>query len=170
MSLESEQSNTELSLDNNTECDSVIITLISKDGQRFDCTYKEIKCSTMLTSAFNDIQSSEEKEIILPSIEGETLSNIVKFLKQHNGVEPPLPEKPVKTNNMKDITTEWMASFIEEICKDDTENLYKLISAANYLFINSLLHICCCKVAALIKGLPLDEIKPTLLPKKLKNI
>jgi S-phase kinase-associated protein 1 len=167
MSLDSE-STQPLSLDNSNN-DSVIITLVSNDNKRFECTFKEIQCSTMLTSAFNDLNNTDDKEIILSNIDSSTLFNIVKFLKYHNGTEPPLPEKPVKSKEMKEITTEWMAKFIDEVLANDTENLYKLISAANYLFINSLLHICCAKVASLIKGLPLDEIKPALIPNSMKN-
>jgi len=161
-----------------------LINLISNDKQIFPCTLKEIQCSKLLVSAFNgsdDILNLSEKteennkftmsninkhdnDIVLQNIDGETLGHIVQFLKEHNGTEPPLPEKPVKSKDMKDVTTEWMAKFIDDIVNKDITQLYKVISAANYLFINSLLHICCAKVASMLKGIPIDEIKNTLLP------
>jgi S-phase kinase-associated protein 1 len=169
LSIENESS---LSLDPEvTQDENEVITLTSNDNVSFTCTYKEIKCSNMLVSAFTDSKNNETKEnddnnIILSNIDGKTLNLIVKFLKEHNGVEPPLPEKPVKSKDMKEITTEWMANFVDDIVKDNKESLYKVISAANYLFINSLLHICCAKIASMIKGIPLEEIKDELLPKK----
>jgi S-phase kinase-associated protein 1 len=164
MSSSSTEDVSSLSLDNEVnQNENEVITLISNDNIRFECTFNEIKCSNMLVSAFTDIKNNEIKNnddnnITLSNIDGKTLKYIVQFLKQHNGVEPSLPEKPVKSKDMKEITTEWIANFIDEIVKDDKEYLYKVISAANYLFINSLLHICCAKIASMIKGIPLDEI------------
>ncbi len=173
-----------LSLDVDTS-NEVLINLISNDKQTFQCTLKEINCSNLLVAAFNGTidnvkpiegleEMKEQKEsfnidknnndISLSNVDGETLSYIVQFLKEHNGTEPPLPEKPVKSKEMKDITTEWMAKFIDDIVSKDINQLYKVISAANYLYINSLLHICCAKIASMLKGVPIDEIKNTLLP------
>jgi hypothetical protein len=181
------ESNVALSLDVDTS-EEVLINLISNDNVSFQCTLKEIKCSNLLISAFNGsidsiqpIEGMEVKEqqqlfninknnndIHLMNIDSETLGYIIEFLKEHNGTEPPMPEKPVKSNNMNDITTEWMAKFIDNIVKKDITLLYKVISAANYLYINSLLHICCAKIASMLKGIPIDEIKNTLLPENLK--
>jgi S-phase kinase-associated protein 1 len=181
--MSSTELNVPLSLDVDTS-DEVLINLISNDKQTYQCTLKEIKCSNLLVAAFNgsinDIkpiegfEMKEQKEVLnidknnndifLSNIDGETLKLIVDFLKHHNGEEPALPEKPVKSKEMKDITTDWMAKFIDDIVNKDITQLYKVISAANYLYINSLLHICCAKIASMLKGVPIDEIKNTLLP------
>ena len=181
--------NESLSLDVDTS-DDVIITLVSNDKVSYQVTLKEIKCSNLLLAAFDgyvdplkplDNKEEEKKEetlsidkhnneILLQNIDGEILHYIVQFLKEHNGTEPVLPEKPVKSKEMKEITTEWMAKFIDDIVKKDISQLYKVISAANYLFINSLLHICCAKIASMLKGIPIDEIKNTLLPNSKINI
>ncbi len=178
--------NVPLSLDDDTS-EETLITLISNDKQSFQCTLKEIKCSNLLIAAFNGtvdkmqpLEGMEEKkedsketplnidknnnEIVLHSIDGKTLNYIVQFLKEHNGVEPACPEKPVRSKEMSEITTNWMANFIDNIVKQDIKDLYKVISAANYLYINSLLHICCAKIASMLKGVPIDQIKNTLLP------
>jgi len=167
------QSNS-LSLDNN-ESLSTIVKLVSKDSVSFECTFKEIQCSKLLITAFNDLKNDNQNDIDnncinLTNIDGEILKYIVEFLKHHNGEEPPLPEKPVKSKDMKEITNEWMAEFIDNIVKKDIHILYKVISASNYLFINSLLHICCAKIASMIKGIPIDKIKNTLLTYKDKDV
>jgi hypothetical protein len=183
--------NESLSLDVDTS-DELIITLISNDKQSYQVTLKEIKCSNLLVAAFNGsidtlkplegLEVKEEKkeeslnidkhnnEILLSNIDSETLGYIVQFLKEHNGTEPALPEKPVKSKEMKEITTEWMAKFIDDIVNKDITILYKVVSAANYLFINSLLHICCAKIASMLKGIPIDQIKETLLPNSKLNL
>ena len=147
------------------------IKLVSKENTEFECTLKEIQCSNVLVVAFKDLNydETENTNIKLSNIDNETLKYIVDYLKYHNGVEPPLPEKPVRSNNMNEITTEWMAEFIDSIVKKDILILYKVISAANYLYINSLLHICCAKIASMIKGIPIDKIKNTLLQKSENN-
>ena len=55
----------------------------------------------------------------------------------------------------------WDAKFIDSIGENKQE-LYDIILAANYMDINSLLHLGCAKVASLIKGQPLDKIKDIL--------
>ncbi len=154
-----------LSLDDDDS--TTIIKLISNQKAVFECTIKEIQCSKVLVAAFKDLKYDEthNSSIELPSIDTETLQYIVDFLKHYNGEEPPLPEKPVRSKNMNEITTEWMAQFIDSIVNKNIFILYKVISAANYLYINSLLHISCAKIASTIKGLPIDEIKNTLLQK-----
>jgi S-phase kinase-associated protein 1 len=147
------------------------VKLVSNQNTEFECTLQEIQCSNVLVVAFKDLNSNETQNsnIELSNIDTETLKYIVDYLKHHNGVEPPLPEKPVRSKNMNEITTEWMAEFIDSIVKKDILILYKVISAANYLYTNSLLHICCAKIASMIKGVPIDEIKNTLLQQSKSN-
>lgn len=49
-----------------------------------------------------------------------------------------------------------------EALRQNRQALYDLILAANYMDIQSLLHLGCAKVASLIKGQPLEKIKDIL--------
>ena len=56
---------------------------------------------------------------------------------------------------MKNLTDEWSANFVDKM---STEELANLTVAANYMGINSLLDLCCAKVATLCKDKSDEEI------------
>eukprot|EP00483_Globobulimina_turgida_P002274 UN02276 len=66
-------------------------------------------------------------------------------------------EKPLKSENMREIVSEWEATFVEV----DQETLFELILAANHLKIKPLLDLTCAKVASMIKGKSPEEIRQT---------
>jgi hypothetical protein len=53
------------------------------------------------------------------------------------------------------------AAFIDRIA-ENKEKLYELVNGANFMKIDSLIHLGCAKLAALIKGEPLDRIAEIL--------
>jgi hypothetical protein len=56
----------------------------------------------------------------------------------------------------------WDALFIDDVDAKCRQSLYDLTLTANCLGVDSLLHLCCAKVACLIKGQPLEKIKEIL--------
>merc|ERR1712027_211795 len=64
-------------------------------------------------------------------------------------------EKPLKSGNMREVVSEWDATFVEI----EQETLFELILAANYTDIKSLLDLTCAKVASMIKGKNPEEIR-----------
>ena len=85
-------------------------------------------------------------------------SAIKEFLSHYNGEAPKEIEKPIQSNEMKNLTDEWSSTFIDKIPLEDLTNL---TVAANYMGINSLLDLCCAKVASLCKDKSEDEILKT---------
>jgi hypothetical protein len=155
--VEEEQKTPELSLDADIENDN--INLISKEGKSFSITKKQASLSELFSTTLTN--DPTETEIELNEISDSILSFIVEFLIHYNGEKPPMPEKPARSSDMKENTTEWNANFIDTV-SINKKDLYSLISAANYIHCESLLHLACCKVAAMIKNIPLSEIKKTL--------
>lgn len=103
-------------------------------------------------------------EIPVPGVGTEALAQVIRYMREHRGVEPPIVEKPLRSKVMKDVCPyKWDATFIDEI-GEVRQDLYNLILAANYMDIKSLLHLGCAKVASLIKGQPLEAIKGILDP------
>jgi len=145
-----------------------------KTAQKFDLGGYETKKSDKVHSG--------------PNISGQTLNEIVKYLKHHKGKVPAEIAKPIKSNIMSKIGLEdaWDAWFINRIGlygytspgrKYDPKNIdqtqcdtspegknaiFDLILAVNYLDIKSLLHLGCAKIATLIKGKTPEEIKKIL--------
>ena len=80
------------------------------------------------------------------------------FLNLFRDNAPPEIEKPLRSNNLSDVTTPWYSEFVNL----DQEILFELILAANYLDIKSLLELACAKVASSIKSRSIPEIRKYL--------
>jgi len=142
------------------------IKLISKDGKEFVIEKKYAFVSNLVKTSMDSDPSATE--LPMPGVRGDTLSRVVEYLIYHKGADPPIPEKPLRSTVMKDVCKDpWDAEFIDKIA-ENRQQLYDLILAANYMDIKSLLHLGCAKVAALIKGQPLEKIKD-ILSKGTKN-
>lgn len=140
--------------------DSGSTTLISSDEFRFTLEKKSLMISKLVMQALeNDANATE---VPIPGAKGAILELIIRYMTHHQGVEPPIIEKPLRSKLMKDVCKDkWDADFIDEI-GNNRQKLYDLILAANYMDIKGLLHLGCAKVASLIKGQPLEKIKGIL--------
>jgi len=140
--------------------DSGSIKLISSDQKEFSVKKKNAFISVVVkTSAENDASAAD----IPLNVKGDILSLIVEYMNHHEGTEPPIVEKPLRSKVMKDVVKDpWDAEFIDKI-GDNRQQLYDLILAANYLDIKALMHLGCAKVASLIKGQPLEKIREILV-------
>ncbi|TNV75339.1 hypothetical protein FGO68_gene11629 [Halteria grandinella] len=96
------------------------------------------------------------EEIALEDISKMTLDKVIEFLEyQEQGNPFPEIEKPLRSNDMRDVTTEWYATFVDL----DQESIFSIILAANFLNIPNLLHLSCAKVASIIKDRSIPEIR-----------
>jgi len=136
------------------------LKITSKDKLEYTVTKKNIMVSKLIkTSIEND---TETTEVPIPGVLGDILKLVIDYCNHHEGVEPPIIEKPLRSKIMKDVCKDkWDAEFIDKI-GENRQTLYDLILAANYMDIKSLLHLGCAKVASLIKGQPLEKIKDIL--------
>lgn len=148
---------------------SEVLQLESMDKKTFDVTKKAAYLSVLVkTTSEGDL---EEKKIPLPGVTSAVLTHVVEYLNHHNGTAGVAPEKPLRSNIMKEVCKDaWDAEFINRVCKYDEEKkvvtdkdaLYLLIRAANYMDIKCLLSLACARVSAMIKGVPLPEIPAVL--------
>ena len=121
---------------------------------------KVASISTLIKTAVESDDAAKEVEI--PGVDGSILELILTYMKHHNGTEPPIVDKPLRSKVMKEVCKDpFDATFIDDI-GEDRQQLYDLILAANYMDVKSLLHLGCAKVASLIKGQPLEKIKDIL--------
>ena len=156
-----EQTDMSLSLDDSTVMESQMIALVSVEGTRFELTRKQLSLSKFVQTALSNDQNTNEIPVS-SSYKDTAIAKVVEFLRHHDGEAPAIPEQPLRSKKMKEVTTEWCADFVDTVGKN-RDLLYKVIEVANYFDIPSLLHICCAKVASLIKGEKLEDIKGILL-------
>ena len=81
---------------------------------------------------------------------------VLKFLEHlAAGNAAPEIEKPLRSTDMSDVTTDWYAKYID--LNDD--QVQDIILAANYLDIKELLSLACAKLGSVIRGLSIPEFR-----------
>ena len=132
------------------------IKLITKEGKEIEITKKEAELSELLKAAIND--NPKETSFPLNELDEKSAEKIKEYLNHLNGVAPPEIEKPITSNEMKNLTDEWSSNFIDKM---SMEELVNLTVAANYMGINCLLDLCCAKIASLCKDKSEEDIFKT---------
>ena len=133
------------------------ITLISSDSQKLEISAKGAMRSELIKDSIEG-SKDDHIEFTVNNVKGDVLKKVAEYLEHYKNEEPKLYEKPLPSANLKDCVDEWDFNFID-IPIDD---VFKIILAANYLNIQSLLDLACAAVAALIKGKTTDEIRQIL--------
>jgi S-phase kinase-associated protein 1 len=134
----------------------IVLAGSGEDAGRVTISRKAACMSELLKSMLADDDDPKEvPEIPLLDITKDVLDKVVEFLNRHK--DDPLKEitKPITNNNIKEIVSEWDAKFVDL----EQEPLFRLILAANYLDIPSLLDLGICKLACMVKGKEPDEVK-----------
>ena len=156
----------ELSLDNEVDQQQMLM-VVAANGKSFEIEVKAAYLSKLVETTMESDATADS--VPIPFVQEDILKLIVEYLRHHNGVEPPEIQKPVRAKNMKDACDDkWSGEFIDAI-GNNRKQLYDLILAANYMDINSLLHLGCAKVASLIKGKPTEEIDDILAVEQAPN-
>lgn len=132
-----------------------MIKLRTSDGE-LTLESKDLMVRSMTIKGMIDDTTDLEEEIPLPEITKQTLVYVIDFLKHlAAGNAPPEIEKPLRSNDLKDVTTDWYANFIEHT--DDI--VQDIILAANFLDIKELLSLSCAKMGSVIRGLSIPEFR-----------
>ena len=127
--------------------------LQTKDKKIFKLSKKAGFLSELL-KGMKDIP--ENYEIPLnDDISSQTVEKIINYLVHFDGNPPKEISKPLYLTDMKKITDEYSADFVDKLKIDE---LVDMISAAHYMKINSLLDLCCAKMVSLCKGKNEEEI------------
>ena len=134
--------------------ESKIIKLITKEGKEIEITKDAAVLSELLKQKINDFP--DEEKFPINEVDEKMAEKVKEYLGHFNGNAPPEIEKPLKSNNIKNVTDEWSANFMNRMSFDD---IISLSEASNYMGINCLLDSCSSKIASLIKDKSEEEIK-----------
>ena len=130
-----------------------MVKLISIEGDELEVDIETANMSVLIKSMIDD--SGPDEDIPLPNVKKVILEKVIefcKFLKENPFREI---EKPLKTANLRDIVDPWYADYIDI----EQETLFEIVLAANYLDIKQLLELSCAKVASMIKGKSVQEVR-----------
>ena len=129
------------------------VKLVTSEGETVSVDAETASKSVLIKGMIDD--SGVDEEIPLPNVKKTILVKIIEFCEYIRKNSAPEIEKPLRSNNLNDVTTAWYAEFVNL----DQEVLFELILAANYLDIKPLLELSCAKVASLIKNKSIPEIR-----------
>ena len=136
------------------------ITLVSSDNVKFTLSKKAAFISKLVKEALE--KDVDATEIPIPGAKGNILQLVVNYMVHHDGQEPPIIEKPLRSKKMSEVCKDGFDSeFIDKI-GEDRQQLYDFILTTNYMDCKVALHLGCAKVASLIKGQPLEKIQGIL--------
>jgi S-phase kinase-associated protein 1 len=84
------------------------------------------------------------------------LVKVIEYCKYHKDVVPEQITKPLRSANLAESNvSEWDIEYVNI----DKEILFEIILAANYMDIRPLLDLCCAKVASMIRGKTVEQIR-----------
>ena len=132
------------------------IKLIVKDKKEIEISKKAAELSELLKGAINDFPN--EVNFPLEDVDEKIAEKVKEYLTHFNGVAPAEIEKPLTQNEMKNLTDEWSANFVDKLTMDELVNLTVV---ANLMGINCLLDLCCDKIASMCKDKSEEEVLKT---------
>ncbi|KAL6208855.1 hypothetical protein ACLB2K_019799 [Fragaria x ananassa] len=119
------------------------LVLHTSDNETFEIEEAVVLQSQAIKHMVED--ECADNAIPLPNVTSKTLSKVIEYCKKH------------AEDSGEEALKAWDADFI----KFDTDTLYDVIMAANYLNIKSLLDLTCQRVADMCKGKTPEEIRRT---------
>ena len=124
----------------------------SNDDKEFTVSQK----AAMLSDKLQNIK--DNKQAIPTKFDSKTIEKLIEYLNHFQDSTPVEIQKPIIINDMKKITDEWSADFVDKLT---IEELVNLTEASNTFIIESLLNLCCAKLVTLCKGKTEEEIFKT---------
>jgi S-phase kinase-associated protein 1 len=137
------------------------ITLVTKDSIEHICEKRIYKHSKYLNDLFDSssqIDSDEDIKINLENIDNQTLTEIIKFLDYYHDKPFEKIPKPLRSDDLSVCVEDWYVEYLNNM---GMEILFEVIKSANFLEIESLLDLTCAKVATMLKGKSVEEIRET---------
>lgn len=142
---------------------SPTVKLVSSDQQEFEVPTQVACVSHTIGNLLQD-DSLQPDRIPLDNVTGRALAKTIEYCKQyvehadcleHDEQAKKKDEKKDEKQAKKKAWEAWQSEFLEI----ERAELFDLILAANYLHIQPLLQACCKRVAAMIKGKTVEEVR-----------
>lgn len=143
------------------------IILVSATGEKFNANANTIVYSQVVKEMIDCDDYDDEMvecEVNMLNVSNQELRRIIDYCEYHvagkgdklKEVDP--IEAPLKSKDISEIVPEWYANFITPLCNDD---VFKLMKAANYMHVETLIELCSAYIGTKIKGKSPEEIRKT---------
>ena len=133
------------------------VTLVTTDGEKTVVDFQVIKICKLIERMMDEVDEDDDAEDIpLKDVKKETLAKIIEFCEHVQTNEPPTIYKPLRSTQLKDLTDEWYANFVDTLGECE---LFEQVLASNYLECQPLLELTSAKVATLIQHMNVDEVR-----------
>ena len=127
--------------------------LMCKDGEVLEVEVETAKQSVLINGLIED--GGTDDDIPIAQVNKPIMEKVLEFCAHMRDNQPPEIEKPLSSTDLSQVVDQWHANFVNV----DQEMLFEIVMAANYLDIKPLLELSCAKVASLIKGKSVTEIR-----------
>jgi S-phase kinase-associated protein 1 len=136
-----------------------MITIISSDDKRFTISDEiAMNIGSLVSSYIDEDDTDKEHNIPMPNISSDILELIIKFTKHY--IDNPKIEiqRPIvsKTDMSENVEPEIFMTFIDSVPID---KINQLVLAASFIDNKNLLNLTMCKIATIIWGKSVDEMK-----------
>lgn len=134
--------------------DLMSVTIVCED-ESFTVDLEIAKQSVILKNMIEDIGAQENLNI--NNIKKDTMRRVIEFCKHYKESKLPAIQKPLQSANLSEaINEEWYVKFID---LDKVDDIIEIVIAANFLDIDPLTELSCAKIASMIKGKSVEEIR-----------
>ena len=131
------------------------LTLLSRDHQSFSLSKEAAAQSDLLRTMMDG--DPDASEVQLYHIDSSTVRRLIDYLNYHRTTPPRTIDKPIASVHMTELVDAFDAAFVDV----EQEVLFRLLLAANYLHIRSLVALCSAKFASWMKNKTPQQIKQT---------
>lgn len=145
-----------------TDNDTRIIILLPKgeddESKGFPVTYKQSYISDTIKAGIEEDRVSTSIPLDLDKT---TVEYVAEFLKYKNGNPGSIVPRPLKRTMKESCIDKWDADFIDKVAKNK-QDLHNIYHAADYLVIDTLLHLTGACIALSLRGKTKAEMKELL--------
>ena len=129
--------------------------VLTCEGEKINVDIEVAEKSTILKNMIED--TGKEGEIPIPNIRVGILRKVLEYCDHYRSSQAKDIPKPLPHKNLQEAGVDiWDCEFIE---MENMDDLIDLVVASNFLDIEGLLNLGCAKVASLIKGKSVEEIR-----------
>jgi len=136
--------------------DEYTVILVSQEKKEFKVPKRAAMQSNLVKTALEEDKDAKSVELV--HISAPIVEKVIQYMDYHKDVEPRRIESPLKSTNMRELVDRFDANFVDEM---DLDTLMRVLLAANYMDVKSLLGLLCAKVASMMKGKTADQIRKT---------